>query len=426
MMMGLPRTVQSFEEIVAYVETSVLKRHELAALVVVHIDEPLLVPCTKQETQQRRDSATKRVRPCANKPYQVTDDPALPKDDSYTYETLVALDNCAPLITLRPTRYRAFDAIFHEVFVRICARYERGEFPGCGVVFDGVDERGASRPAGETREPRTLASSRALTCAAALTDCSDGRGAVGEADLKMRVASTRLARMPVDSPTRPTTILLDTVDTDLLPIMLLEELPLDPTEPPDAMKHPADVYICMRERGDYAKRELAHELRSALGDAAELNTDAGWLVVDVAQLRADILSFVHRPSKGDTVPTQRTILRTVVTAWAVAGCDFVDPVGNSGDALTEAAVTAIERRQDLHACLANLQHDDERALEAIPAMREIIYTAALYCAGRGKSPQRLREVSEVTIRRAIWSMLYWANPGNHPTTYELFGFPRPS
>ena len=152
---------------------------------------------------------------------------------------------------------------------------------------------------------------------------------------------------------------------------------------------------------------------------------AGWLLVDVARLRADLHAFAPnfaQPLLPYTQPEQ-VLLRTIATVWALSGCDFVDQVAGVGQVLTSAATTTLDQNIGLADLLKNLLHDDTSSLNATPVVREIVERGVEFLKGRPRTGKRLRETADTTIHRAIWTMLYWANPGAHPKDYEIFGFP---
>jgi hypothetical protein len=464
-MMGTPSSANTFAELVEFVVATISKSSRYSRVVIFHIDEPDHVPPTKHETQRRRDAASSKRRkkggvplsgaqegPVSN-PTGVPEGPVtleIPMDDNYTHDQLVACQKCRALILNRATRYRLFDAVCTSAFQNLLQM-------GVEVIFDGVDPRGAERPVGEPRKPDLLfsaLSSGVSDVAAALK--GDGVTKVGESDLKLRLAASRLSRLPIDSPIRPTEILIRTIDTDMLPILLLTPDRLaPPTVEGQTPYEETRVFLCMRERGAYAeeKLRLAYGVVAATEPSApapnatedanvstcnaplgstervplipDRSMGAGWLLVDVARLRADLHAFAPnfaQPLLPYTQPEQ-VLLRTIATVWALSGCDFVDQVAGVGQVLTSAATTTLDQNIGLADLLKNLLHDDTSSLNATPVVREIVERGVEFLKGRPRTGKRLRETADTTIHRAIWTMLYWANPGAHPKDYEIFGFP---
>lgn len=218
MLMGLPKSVQTFDEIVRFVEGSILRALQNARVLVITFDNPLHVPDTKSATQSKRDSASK-----SDQRMQLAVEQFLTQfPNGASAKEMNGVLDCHLLIKSRQTRYVLFDAIMKEVVWRIQKWNVQEDAHGMALLVEGIDLRGAHRPL----DQQSIVEKRTSTHAMVNRSTFDHMGwdmpslmsNIGEADLKLR----SYARAFCQHPQLYDVVLLETIDTDILPIMMLE------------------------------------------------------------------------------------------------------------------------------------------------------------------------------------------------------------
>ena len=259
MLMGLPSGVQKFDDIVTFVENSLNRALATTRVVVVTFDNPAHVPDTKGATQLKRDASSK-----SNQKLQTLVDDFLGRfPQGCSFQDLSDLPNCQPLIKARSTRYVLFDAIMAAVYRRVMAWNVPEDASRMALLIEGFDLRGALRPLDEA----SIFSKRTPSHAMVNRCVFDHLGwhvptlmlNLGEADLKLRTYAQAFAQHPqlYDM------VLLETIDTDILPIMLLELCREDVTMqrvfqpndgPTDEVAVPDDMLIGDFDMGDVVEQ----------------------------------------------------------------------------------------------------------------------------------------------------------------------------
>jgi len=251
MLMGLPKSVQTFEEIVCFVESSILRALEKARVLVITFDNPLHVPDTKSATQSKRDSVSK-----SDQRMQLAVEEFLTQfPDGASAQKMNGVLNCHLLIKSRRTRYVLFDAIMKDVVRRVQKWNVQEDAHGMALLIEGIDLRGAHRPL----DPQSIIEKRMVTHAMINRSAFDHMGwdvptlmsNIGEADLKLR----SYARAFCQHPQLYDVVLLETIDTDIMPIMMLEMCHNDAS-----LRHLLSLRPC--ENGSSSHNSSIQSLRS--------------------------------------------------------------------------------------------------------------------------------------------------------------------
>lgn len=353
--MGTPSSVRSLDDHVHALATSVASALQVASLVVLVFDEPAFVTGAKQEVQKRRDA---RV-------------PAVEFGDAYGTADLEDMEDCRPLKLCRAARMRFFDELAKRVLCAVCSGSVGSSRQGVhGLLVDGVDPRGASRPVDASRDASLLGTNEELVRMLR-------RGfAIGEGDLKMPWWDRRVRQLTSSGVLQTRLHLTVTVDSDSLPIALLEH---------------------------------AHRSCGALAQ----HTDCGPDVVGLVCLKGAV-HVGHPPystfdpreavrallgaKDGPSAELGRVVL--VCGALALAGCDFCNVRGVTA----EAAVGASTRMPPLETTLG---FDKREAL----ALADDLGMVCRKCAVRAPRCELLK---------AAWTTYYWA--GFEFADLASFGF----
>lgn len=411
MMMAVPSSVRTVDEYVEciYNQLAVLMQH--AGVVVVCFDEPDAVPIAKSATQARRDARSSSTTEAAEE--------GVPTGDDYDSETMNGVHDVHVLIKQRPTRYRAFDEVMlrvtHKIVEAESVEFELNpieEFEMRRIVFDGIDSRGASRPPNESRKPGIFSNDGDLS----REICRRRPYAIGEADMKVQhIASIVTTLYPSD--VRFT--VLDTVDTDNLPIALLRY-----GEDADFERQ----YICMRERGNYAKRK---RLGSGARDSSDVSSEtAGVLLLHPSSIvrglfedAEDALKAVARDDETRFKIAVHSLIFFTACCWAITGCDFVQPEIGHTDVVTSVALQF--GRSNLEEVVSSVvrctqEWNSEETLSSGHAQLVCMIRKVASCAGsrlsaRSKACSMLLNVEDWRLRRSIWTAFYWSDPETPPS-----------
>jgi len=433
MMMAVPLSVRTVDEYVEciYNQLAVLMQH--AGVVVVCFDEPDAVPIAKSATQARRDARATSAS-----------DETVPIGDDYDSETMNGVHDVHVLIKQRPTRYRAFD----EVMLRVTQRIVQAEsmeselnpmeeFEMRRIVFDGIDARGASRPPNESRNPGIFSNDGDLS----REICRRRPYPIGEADMKLQHIASIVTSL---YPSAPRFTVLDTVDTDNLPIALLRY-----GEDADFERQ----YICMRERGSYAKRK---RLGSNERDSSDVsNETAGVLLLHPSSIvrglfenAEDALKTVAQDDETRFKIAVHSLIFFTACCWAITGCDFVQPeIGHTdvvtsvalqfGRANLEEVVSSVVRctqewnSEETLSCghaqlvcmirkVASCAGSRLSARSKVRTVHSNTHTCAHLIAFRTVHPLQqacsmLLNVEDWRLRRSIWTAFYWSDPETPPS-----------
>jgi len=419
-----PPSVRTLDEYVEFALSAVMRKMQSAAIVVIGIDHYERVPSTKSETQQQRSNRDARPP-----------EAGYPVDDRFGVAELERLPDCKPLVPNRPMRYRMFDEMLRRVMSRIVAMNRKleeahaltdsalggGEADASVVgshllpelVILGGDPRGADRPVDEPRRPTVQASS--------------GRGSAlfrdfdqkhPEMDGALHEVEDHLRQLADRDELAVKVIVVESIDSDHLAIALRHHA----ERLRSAMMDGDDVwtYLCSRERGKYASGEL-----TLCKDSCGLSEPSlyggggdGVLVVDVKILHDMLLQHLLGSAWRGISPDERAnVVKMLVAAWAVGGCDYVTRVEHA-DVLVTSLQTVL-REEASTAVVRNAKEGWTTSSEArerlVPLLRRIV-------ANAGKVlPSTLANA----LMRAAWTAEYFG-PGSYPTDYAEWDFALPS
>lgn len=239
LVMNVPVAIDTFEKYVALIATQVGNALTAAEHVVVVFDEPEFITKAKLATQRRRDRGKKRRTPLCSSDMQ-----ACPMDDNYTLEDLTGVRiGDAPEGT--PVAYtdgnkeyakapanvqlmmgnREARARFHDAVAVGVLQYVKDNIDGNGawsLSFDGVDARGAERPANAARNVGVLSSDPDFWVPLLARETP-----IGEGDMKLTDVTAKVHAHATQHPEGPVGAvslnLLWTIDTDSLLIELIQE-----------------------------------------------------------------------------------------------------------------------------------------------------------------------------------------------------------
>lgn len=397
----VPSNVLSLDEWVQHILQVVLGCLRLAHILWLCIDDPEKSPDEKKDTQAKRQ---KRLK---------LEDECVPKDDNYGLAEILSQSDCHALVRNRDTRYRFVDEAMIRVFERLKEVWAQEPSYWTGtVIFDSVDDRGAQRPAYAPRQLKRLFVSRRQTVERALSSLGHLEGSPGEADLKLRVAEETMRLLCKWGDFKLSLLLVDTIDTDQIAISLLHA-----AERRDAkdVENPPVLALMMRERGKYAAEQMREYRQSigapVLGSSAWFGDDAGVLLLDIDACHDALDRLAYKANLDRR--SQATWTRLLIGAWALSGCDFVDPTARC-DRLTNAFWEVASRYGSFPALNKALQPGGwfhQRAVALLQEVLELAQNVPYSCA----TSRRARIDSDTIQRRihaAIWASSYWSLQAN--------------
>lgn len=474
MMMGAPRSVKTIGDYTDYLRKTIACSARACATVVLCFDDPSHVPPAKSLTQNRRDDASKR-RAASKQQKSVADGPSpegLEGDCTaqcaatpavapsapleFTADGLGAVPDCHELVDDRATRYRFFD----ELVKRALRDPHTFLPPNSTVVVEGVDTRGASRPMASERFPSVVCvanvSSRADRGEGA--HASDGTYAdpahsaepaqadvaldtatppipvdefgqcpltvnVGEADFKVcRLADACAEALGPDS-----VIVIDTVDTDILPIALLSDCRSRRLgERGDwSCASRGRVYVGIRERGKKAAQALWKQSGVESLVPNDVKAMAGWLIVDVDDLTRSLCADMH--SGPSPMHDNDAFVRCALlcASWAMCGCDYVPDNINAADAVHDEALGVLcqlDRATSIAGMRFFTQGSSAFPSDDLVELLGQIASGASEALARGKSKDTLAHLPRSTALKALWSAAYWLDPCNWPAMLVDYGY----
>ena len=327
-------------------------------------------------------------------------------NDNYNKQYIERSFNVQTLVTNRETRGRFFDTVCVEVLSRLQSQIDRWNasgYSGGTVVFDGIDERGADRPAFEKRSPGFVSTNSEIASLFA-RDVE-----VGEGDIKLRdnANAIRKARLEGKGFTDVRIVMTTTIDTDSIAIELMNDSRLVAEDDRSGVS----TLLVMRERA--TKRGTCEEkpARHLCCDVTLLNQ----------QLQNYMWGIAHPPSSFN----QRNAICMLVAGFALAGCDFVECKGLRADFVLDGIKEVIKYHSE---DVEFMQYAFTGDRVSMAMLRKPIKKLMSVCASRmsekprmKKSADSVRNVNDVALSRASLVAAYWGGceiKGN----LEDFGF----
>mgnify|MGYP006136798215 CR=1 FL=1 len=448
--MGIPGSVQRYEEVLRFFKAVIVKRM-VGGILALLFDEPEAVPVAKLHEQRLRDerrvapaTAAKRGRssaaaaaaaeqalsitvPCSED-VRLRTGHGMSAQEAYSSNfTMLDLEqaaDCHVFVRNRALRYRFFDFAIASLMedesndgLRKIAEQRK-----CVLIIDGVD---TDHTLG-TRAPT-------IKCYGCIDDAMlplfiRSGDPIGEADVKMRDIDARVRRYfcsPCTAGTEqtPAVVLWDTVDTDELGILVLymERLHAEACKNGVGSQH-VSSFLFMKEHR---------------GAGTPVEEGARYLLVNPTQLRDELLQDVRARHGTNTLSTPASriaALQLVVGAFALGGCDFVHweerKAAFKGRLLVRAAIQ--------YAATDSLCSDDQppgdidskstpsdRMLEAL---RGVCTEAAGLAKESGRNGAKhgviLRNVKkkDTCLCNAAWAVRYWDDRKPHEDFAAKWGF----
>ena len=413
-MMGAPASCAAYTAFLNFAKRVICSRMQCTVLALL-IDEPDAVPGAKKAEQDARDASqqlSKKARLdgalCVVRSADL-DKHATPVACTADFDShaVQACTDCIALVRNRQTRYRFIDHLFDALLADQSndGILHHAKQVGCTLLIDGMDVRGARRPASEPRQPDIVCTDHLLAAQLRRTT------AVGESDMKMVHVDRALRRRVVETSSNgsPWLIMWDSTDTDEIGIAMLyvESLQNDAVA---SLADCATTLLTMRERGGGAPNTRYERPPST------------YLVVDPACLVDCIIDDVlarrcHGTESNWLCGTAGRLyaVRTMVAAFALAGCDFVEKTNAAfkGNVLTQAAIARLASL-DMPVCFVAPVDGGESTpppplLEELRAICEHASCITESTANRYRLQHSscLSNVELPRLQHAAWAVRYW-------------------
>jgi len=368
-------------------------------------DEPTNVPLAKAAEQRRRDQARSKTTIVVSEDLQ---DRLAPKDDDYGIEMI---DRCNPhdLMANRKARPRFFDALCKRVMTNLMAK-ECNE--NKTLTFDGIDQRGGSRPSDEPRVAGMFSSCDKIETVMARTD-SDA--AIGEGDLKLTDLESDIQFHRNEGRLFKTVeiIFVCTIDTDSIAIELMHqssknEAAAASKEHECATGKPIKSVLCFRETT--GKRKGSDSPPQTL-----------YACIDMAILHDELMNRMFGDAKQSHCNSHlhRGAMALLVAGWCLCGCDFCELKGMRSDAVWSAMLQVAKEESHLFRKMSSVWELTRRAADA-----EVYEARTDLCAAvarlvqisvckLGDTPRMARATASAKLAdqndyaKASWVVLYW-------------------
>ena len=401
LMMGVPVSCNTLESYVNMVGSILRTALATSSVVVVVFDNPDVMTDAKKEEQARRDASKKSTSVMCSQDFQ-----ASPLNDNYDKQYIENSSNVHSLVANRGTRGRFFDAVCVEVLSRLQGQIDRWNASGHSggtIIFDGIDERGADRPAFEKRLPGFVSTNPEI--ASLFHRDVD----IGEGDIKLRdnANAIRKARLEGKGFNDVRIVMTTTIDTDSIAIELMN----DSLRMVDDDRSGVSTLLVMRERA--TKRGTDQE------------KPARHLCCDVSLLNQHLQNHMWGITKVPSSFSQRNAICMLIAGFALSGCDFVECKGLRADFVLDGIKEVVKFHAD---DVDSMQYAFTGDRMSMAMLRKPIKTLMSVCASKmsdtprmKKSADSVRNVDDVALSRASWVAAYWGGceiKGN----LEEFGF----
>ena len=312
----------------------------------------------------------------------------------------VRVPNVHALKNNRNVRLKLYDAVMRDVLRRVQGVMQgweaHDEDPGT-LLIDGCDPRGCKRVITEKREPCMTGTNLEVA------ETFRHKASIGEGDLKLGAHEARLRELVSTDASWAdySLVFTSTIDTDNFPISLLDVAKRRVTPTVGRL----DVIFAMREPPSKRQREENPKSR------------ASFLCCDIVRLEGFLQTHIWSQSllQGPTDP--KTMLNAIValsTAAAVCGCDFTlaGLKGARFDHFLEVLPNFVTAEPDALSTFSNVWNEDpEVARLACGGLLRLCITTSVNMRNKPrykKQADTVAGVSELMLRRAVWSCTYWS------------------
>ena len=416
----IPMAVVDFEGYVRVFSGFISQGLAAADNVFVVWDEPRHVPRAKLDEQRRRDKAR------AKTVITVSDDlkkDFAPVDDDYGMETI---EKCNPhdLLANRKARPRFYDALCKRAMTELMSR--RGN-EGKTLTYDGIDQRGGSRP---TEEERTAGMYSSCDKIETVMARGEDSAPIGEGDLKLTdiEAEIQFYRNEGTLFKGIEVIFVCTIDTDSIAIELMHQ----------SSKNEAAA--ASEEEGCETGRPIKSVLcfRETTGKRKDSDTPPQTLYacLDMEILHSKLMAslFGNDPARPKN-HLHRGAMALLAAGWCLCGCDFCALKGMRSDAVWAAMGQVAKEeprflRKMSHVWELTRRSTDAEVAEArtdlCDAIDRLVQVAVCKLSetprmGRATASAKLADRNDSA--KAAWVVLYWG--GLERKDLDDWGFAAP-
>jgi len=401
----VPVAASTFEDYTAIFNRFVFKALDAADVVMVVFDEPQKVTKAKAAEQAKRDAQSKKVAPVMSSDLQAE---LVPQTDDFDYD-FVLRTNPHDVMRSREARPRLFDAICKQTMNIVMQRHE---YKNKILVFDGIDGRGASRPAGEVRDPCMYSNDDHTE---ALLRRSESH-LLGEGDLKITDLESEIQHLR-DSGTFflcIRVVLIVTIDTDSFAIELMHESAKREQQANRSdLSPPVKTILCFREAAKKRKDDSTPAFQSAT-----------FSCFDMSLLHEGIMNGLG----ADNQAWHRHVSALLSMSWALCGSDFVHLRGMRADVVFDV-ISDVCRGQNVGVILDaveaawQIKSDTPSSMtaqlrtqlvESLRVVVEGVISRLKNMPRMAKSACNIKEQidndanDDATLKKGAWVGVYWA------------------
>ena len=423
----VPQKANTFDEYTSIFNKFVDSALHAGNVVVVVFDEPALMTKAKAAEQAKRDAQAKRGAITMSADLAES---FAPTTDNYDYDVAISADP-HEILRSRAARPRMFDAICKHTMTTLMINSKA--HAGKTLIFDGIDPRGASRPADEMRDPCMYSNDDR---AATLLTRPASAPIVAEGDLKITDVESEIQHLR-DTCKYFTSIelfLVCTIDTDSIGIELMHQSAKNEaravSQHLEGERTPPRTLLCFRETPSRKRKEpgnndnpFAEFSFDVTAGATQRYAPATFACFDVAELHNSIVKHLGAPSGF-----HRHATALLASAWCLCGSDFVHLKGMRSDVAFES-VADLCKSADATKLLKDVEATWELRRDTDPVTVAAVRNAMLGPIGHvvqstrdrlkgmprmGKSVASINQVIEdrealrATLLKAAWCAVYWS------------------
>jgi len=368
-------------------------------------DEPKHVPKSKADEQRRRDRARAKTVIVVSSDLQ---EKLAPKDDDYGLEML---HRCNPhdLMANRKARPRFYDALCKRVMAELMSRRCNA---GKSLTFDGIDERGGSRPPSQPREAGMFSSSDKIETIMARRECD---AKIGEGDLKLTDLESDIQYNRNEGKLFLSIeiIFICTIDTDSIAIELMHQSSKNEASRASEEQgcitgKPIKSVLCFRETT--GKRKDSDAPPQTLHACFDLDILHHELMNELFETSDEARRCEH---------LHRGAMALLSAGWCLCGCDFCQLKGMRSDATWAAIVQIARQETSVLVKMSPVWALTRKATDAEATEARIDLTAAIArlvqiaICKLSDTPRMARAVASAKLAdqndygKAAWTILYW-------------------